>query len=231
MSSKKAIILLSGGIDSATTAAIAIQENFEIYCLTINYSQRHSHEIAASKEVAKSLSVNEHKIIDLNLRTFGGSALTSNEPVPKDREPEVKDEKIPITYVPARNTIFLSLAAAWAEVLEAFDIFIGVTAVNYSGYPDCRESFIKSFEETINLGTRAGIEGVNKIKIQTPLINISKKDIILLGNRLGIDYSLTLSCYDPDENARACGCCDSCKIRREAFDQANLQDPTVYISD
>ena len=231
MSNKKALILLSGGIDSATTAAVAKQGNFDIFCLTVNYGQRHFYEIEAAKKVAEHLKVAEHKIIDIDLRAIGGSALTSDEPVPKDREINIHEENIPITYVPARNTIFLSLASAWAEVLGASDIFIGVTAVDYSGYPDCREPFIKSFEQTINLGTKAGVLGDSKFRIQTPLINLSKKEIVLRGDKLGIDYSLTLSCYDPDEQGRACSRCDSCKFRKDAFIQANLSDPTVYIQE
>jgi len=226
---KKAIVLLSGGIDSATTAAYAISKNFEIYCLSFNYSQRHKIELECARKVALALNAKEHKIIELNLRSIGGSALTADIDVPKNRNVDKATSEIPITYVPARNLIFLSIAGAWAEVLGACDIFIGVTAVDFSGYPDCRPEFINSFEQTLNLGTKQGVENEQKFKIQTPLINLSKREIIELGTELGVDYSLTISCYDPDSQSKSCGKCDSCQIRHQAFLDAHIPDPTKYV--
>ena len=221
----KAVILLSGGLDSSTVLAIAKNQNFNCYALTVNYGQRHTIEIDRAKIIAEILGAKQHKIVNLDMRWIGGSALTSDIPVPKNR---TEDDSIPITYVPARNTILLSLTLGWAEALCAHDIFIGVNAVDYSGYPDCRPEFIKSFEDTANLATREGVEG-RKFKIHAPLIKMSKADIIKNGVNLGVDYSLTVSCYDSDEKGKACGECDACKLRKEGFLQAKIPDPTIYI--
>jgi 7-cyano-7-deazaguanine synthase len=222
---KKAVVLVSGGLDSATTLAIAREQGFACYALSFRYGQRHAAELNAAEQVAQSLGAGVHKTIDIDLGGIGGSALT-------DHSIEVPDqpaEGIPVTYVPARNTIFLSLALAWAEVLAARDIFIGVNAVDYSGYPDCRPEYISAYETMANLATRAGVEG-NRTRIQTPLIAMSKAEIIQAGTRLGVDYSLTVSCYAADSEGRACGQCDSCRIRQEGFRSALFADPTKYIS-
>ena len=221
----KAVILLSGGLDSSTVLAIAKKQNFDCYALTVNYGQRHTIEIDRAKKIAENFGVKQHKVINLDMRWIGASALTSDIPVPKDRE---EDDSIPITYVPARNTILLSLTLGWAEALCAHNIFIGVNAVDYSGYPDCRPEFIKSFEDTANLATREGVEG-RKFKINAPLIKMSKAEIIKKGTELGVDYSMTISCYDPDEKGKACGECDACKLRHEGFLKAKIPDPTNYI--
>jgi len=226
---KKAIILLSGGIDSATTFAIARSEGFQCYALTFRYGQRHQREIEAAKKIAHSLEVAEHRIIDIDLAVFGGSALTdTNIEVPKDRSELGNSAQIPQTYVPARNTIFLSYALAWAEVLGAFDIFIGVNTTDYSGYPDCRAEFIAAFEKTANLATAAAIESKGKYQIHTPVIDMTKAEIIITGTKLGVDFSLTHSCYDPDEQGRSCGRCDSCRLRLKGFAEAGLKDPVEY---
>jgi len=226
---KKAVILLSGGIDSATTLAIARSEGFKCYALTFEYGQRHHREIESAKKVAQSLAVAEHRIIDIDLAAFGGSALTDpNIDVPKDRTELGKSGQIPPTYVPARNTIFLSYALAWAEVLGAFDIFIGVNTTDYSGYPDCRAEFIAAFEKTANLATAAAVQGRGQYRINTPIIDMTKAQIILTGTSLGVDYSLTHSCYDPDEQGGSCGRCDSCRLRLKGFDEAGLKDPIEY---
>ncbi|MCK4629189.1 MAG: 7-cyano-7-deazaguanine synthase QueC [Sedimentisphaerales bacterium] len=226
-----AVVLLSGGIDSYTTAALAHEKGFRCYGLTVMYGQRHSCEIDAARRVAASLKVVEHKIIELDLRSLGGSALTSDEPVPK-MSPSYSGTKpvIPPTYVPARNTILLSLALAWAEVLGVFDIFIGANAVDYSGYPDCRAEFITAFEKTANLATAAAATGKGQYRIHTPIINMTKAQIILAGTKLNVDYSLTHSCYDPDEQGRSCGRCDSCRLRLKGFAQAGLKDPIEYVT-
>jgi 7-cyano-7-deazaguanine synthase len=226
---KKAVILLSGGLDSATTVAIARSEGFACYALTFAYGQRHRREVEAAKKIAASLEAAEHRIIDIDLAAFGGSALTDPAiDVPKDR-PDLGDlDEIPATYVPARNTIFLSYALAWAEVLGAFDIFIGVNSTDYSGYPDCRAEFIDAFEQTANLATAAAVEGHGRYRIHTPIINMTKAQIILAGTKLGVDYSLTHSCYDPDARGRSCGRCDSCRLRLKGFAQAGLKDPVEY---
>ena len=230
MADKKAIILLSGGIDSATTLAIARSEGFQCYALTFRYGQRHKQEIEAAKKIADSLVAVEHRIIDIDLAHFGGSALTDpNIEVPKDRNELGNPNQIPLTYVPARNTIFLSYALAWAEVLSAFDIFIGVNTTDYSGYPDCRAEFIAAFEKTANLATKAAIQGKDQFKIHTPIIDMTKAQIILAGTKLGVDYSLTHSCYDPDQHGRNCGRCDSCRLRLKGFVEAGLKDPTEYV--
>jgi 7-cyano-7-deazaguanine synthase len=227
---QKAIILSSGGIDSTTAMAIAKSRGKEIYSLSFRYGQRHSVELEASKKIARFFETREHKIIDIDLKQFGTSALTDEIDVPKHesvKEIEKLDE-IPITYVPARNTIFLSYAMAWAEILKASSIYIGVTAVDYSGYPDCRPEFIQSFEKMANLATKTGITGEIVLKIETPLIHLSKAEIIQTGSDLGVDFSLTISCYDPDSMGRSCGRCDSCLHRIKGFEEAEIMDPTIY---
>ncbi|MHC4085334.1 MAG: 7-cyano-7-deazaguanine synthase QueC [Planctomycetota bacterium] len=229
MADKKAVVLLSGGIDSATTLAIARSEGFQCHALTFRYGQRHQREIEAAKKIAHSLAVAEHRIIDIDLARFGGSALTDlTIEVPKDGANLGDSAQIPQTYVPARNTIFLSYALAWAEVLGAFDIFIGVNTTDYSGYPDCRSEFIAAFEKTANLATAAAIQSRGQYRINTPIIEMTKGDIILTGTRLGVDYSLTHSCYDPDEQGRSCGQCDSCRFRLKGFADSGLTDPIEY---
>lgn len=220
---KRAVVLLSGGLDSATVLAIATDRGYDCHALSLDYGQRHRSELEAAQRVAQSLSATL-KTIELDLRAFGGSALTDDIDVPEE-----EGEGIPVTYVPARNTIMLSLALAWAEVLGADDIFIGVNAVDYSGYPDCRPEFINAFEEMANLATKAAVVG-NQLTIHTPLIDLSKAEIIRLGTELGVDYSLTVSCYQADEEGRACGVCDSCRIRAAGFDAAGVSDPTRYKS-
>ena len=210
---KRAVILLSGGLDSATTLAIAKSDGFDCYALSFRYGQRHAAELDAARRVAKSLGAAEHVILDIDLGQFGGSALTSDIPVPKDRE---LDDTIPVTYVPARNTIFLSFALAWAEVLGAQDIFIGVNALDYSGYPDCRPEYIAAFQQLADLATKAGVEGA-RVRVHTPLIDMRKADIIRKGLELGVDYGLTFSCYDPTPDGMPCGHCDSCRIREQGF--------------
>ncbi len=222
----KAVVLLSGGLDSATTLAIAKHQQFENYALSIDYGQRHKSELHAAKNIAQSMGVKTHQIIQIDLSTFGGSALTDSSIAVPVAE-ETITENIPITYVPARNTVMLSLALAWAETLSCQDIFIGANAVDYSGYPDCRPEFIQAFENMANLATKAAMEG-SKFSIHTPLINLPKKDIIQTGIALGVDYSLTVSCYQADEAGRACGVCDACRIRRTGFITANTTDVTRY---
>lgn len=225
--SSRAVVLLSGGLDSATTLAIALKDGFECHALSFRYGQRHWQEIACSQKVAQSLSIADHRIIEISLSAFGGSALTDNTlDVPKDRA-DLQSE-IPITYVPARNTIFLSYALAFAEVLGAWDIFIGVNATDYSGYPDCRPEFIASFERMANLATAAAVEGKGAYTIHTPIIEMTKAQIIRRGTELGVDYSLTHSCYDPVAGDRPCGHCDSCKLRLKGFAEAQLTDPLEY---
>jgi 7-cyano-7-deazaguanine synthase len=223
---KRAVVLLSGGLDSATTLAICIREGFAAHALSFDYGQRHDVEVAAAKRVAASLGVREHRIGEIDLRIFGGSALTDEIDVPKNRDAK-KSSGIPLTYVPARNTIFLSYALAWCEVLGAGDIFIGVNAIDYSGYPDCRPAFIAAFEELARLATRAGVEG-RRFQIHAPLISLSKSEIVRKGTELGVDFSLTHSCYDPVEGRLACGECDSCRLRLEGFHAAGLKDPIPY---
>ncbi len=223
---KRAVVLLSGGLDSATTLALSRAEGFEAYALSFDYGQRHDTEVLAAKRVATSLAVREHRIARIDLRVFGGSALTDEMPVPKSRE-EKRTNEIPITYVPARNTIFLSYALAWCEVLGAADIFIGANAVDYSGYPDCRPEFISAFEALANVATKAGVEGT-RFRVRAPLLNMSKAQIIETGAKLGVDFSLTHSCYDPTPGSLACGRCDSCRIRLEGFRQAGRTDPIAY---
>ena len=222
-----AVILLSGGLDSATTLAIARDAGFDCYCLSLDYGQRHSVELDAAARVAKSLGAREHRVVQLALSDFGGSALTdSNIAVPVDGV----QSGIPVTYVPARNTIMLSLALAWAEVLGSRDIFVGVNAVDYSGYPDCRPEFIAAFEALANLATKAAVEGA-KLNIHAPLISLTKAEIIRRGSALGVDYGTTISCYKADKQGRACGACDSCRLRKEGFAAAGVPDPTPYATD
>jgi 7-cyano-7-deazaguanine synthase len=220
----RAVVLLSGGLDSCTTAAIARSQGFEIHALTVRYGQRHAAELAAARRVGQALGVRQHLELPLDLRAIGGSSLTSDQPVPHDRDPS--SGGIPSTYVPARNTLFLSLALGWAEVLGAYDIFIGVNALDYSGYPDCRPEFIAAFERLAALATRAGVEG-HRFKVHAPLITLSKAEIIRQGLALGVDYGLTHSCYDPDPQGRPCGTCDSCVIRARGFAEAGLLDPAL----
>ncbi len=224
---KKAVVLLSGGLDSATTLAIAKKQGFEPYALTFRYGQRHEREITAAKDIAQSLGVTRHIILDIDLKSFGGSALTDDIPVPKKRELREISGQIPITYVPARNTIFLSFALAWAEVLGACDIFIGVNALDYSGYPDCRPEYIDAFGKMANLATKAGVEG-KIFSIHTPLIQMTKSEIVKKGFLLGVDFSLTSSCYDPSPSGAACGACDACILRLKGFRESGMTDPIVY---
>ncbi len=226
--SKKAVVLLSGGLDSSTTLAIARVEGFDVYAMSFRYGQRNRMELISAENIAKSLGAKQHNIIDIDLRLFGASALTADIDVPKDRTENEMSENIPITYVPARNTIFLSYALAWAEVLEADTIFIGVNAIDYSGYPDCRPEYIVAYQQMANLATQAAVEGKTKLTIRTPLINKTKAEIIKIGTALGVDYSLTLSCYDPDTEGRACSSCDSCQLRKKGFEDADVPDPTRY---
>tara|TARA_Y100001960_G_C14522153_1_gene751872 strand:- start:237 stop:920 length:684 start_codon:yes stop_codon:yes gene_type:complete len=222
----KAVVLVSGGLDSATCLAIAKQKDFHVYALTFNYGQRHDYELKSAKMVVDFFNIRDHSIINIDLAQFGGSALTDQINVPKNRE--LSDmSNIPVTYVPARNTIFLSLALAWAEVIGSFDIFIGVNALDYSGYPDCRPDFISAFEKTANLATKAGTSGYS-FKIHTPLINMTKSEIIRTGIDLNIDYSLTSSCYDPKQGGNPCGLCDACYLRLKGFKEAKLIDPLNY---
>ena len=227
--SKKAVVLSSGGVDSTTLMAIAKEEGYEIYSLSFNYGQRHSCELDAAKRVARVLGAQEHRIIDIDLGKIGGSALTDKIDVPKARSESEMKKEIPVTYVPARNTIFLSYALAWAEVLGASDIFMGVNAIDYSGYPDCRPEYIKAFENMANLAIKAAVEGKMKIHIRTPLIQMTKAEIIRRGVELGVDYRLTHSCYDPSPDGKACGQCDSCLIRKKGFREAGVTDPTEYV--
>jgi len=224
---RPAVVLLSGGLDSVTALALAQAEGFDCYALSFRYGQRHEAELEAARRLADRFGVTRHVIADIDLRTFGGSALTADIAVPKHDDVSEVAADIPVTYVPARNTIFLAFAVAWAEVLDATDIFIGVNALDYSGYPDCRPEFIAAFEEMANLATRAGVEG-NRVQIHTPLISMTKADIIRAGLDLGVDYGLTVSCYDATESGAACGRCDACLLRSRGFRDAGIEDPTVY---
>ncbi len=227
---KNAVLLLSGGLDSTTLLAHALHEGFDVHAMTFRYGQRHATEIEASRRVASRFGVRDHVIVDIDLRTFGGSALTNDQlEVPKDRDVSMPEHGIPITYVPARNTIFLSFALAWAEVLDAQNIFIGVNALDYSGYPDCRPEYIAAYERMANLATRGGVEGTNPIHIQTPLIAMTKAQIIRHGLDLGVDYAITQSCYDPDAEGRACGHCDACQLRLRGFEEIGEKDPAPYV--
>lgn len=224
---KKAVLLLSGGLDSATVGAIAKEQGYQLHALSFRYGQRHAIELQAAMRVAAMLGVTEHKVADIDMRLFGGSALTADIEVPKSRDFESISQGIPITYVPARNIIFLSFALAWAEVLKAYDIFIGVNALDYSGYPDCRPEFIAAYEDMANRGTAFGVQQGQRIRIHTPIIDMNKAEIITEGTRLGVDYGLTLSCYDPDPTGTPCGQCDSCTLRARGFEQAGLPDPAI----
>ena len=230
MARNKAVILLSGGIDSATAAAIAQQDGFDLYALTFRYGQRHQREIEAAKRVAAWLRVREHLTIDCDLRAIGGSALTDRIKVPKGRSASDMAHGIPITYVPARNTIFLSFGLAFAERMEAPDIFFGANQLDYSGYPDCRDEYIRAFEKMANLAIKAAVEGKIQLKIHTPLIQMTKAEIITHGTQLGLDYTLTWSCYDPNMDGKACGLCDSCQLRLKGFKEAGLTDPIRYVT-
>ena len=222
----KAVVLVSGGLDSTKCLAIAREQNFDLYALTVNYGQRHDNELNSARMIIDFFNIHDHSIIDIDLAQFGGSALTDQIDVPKKRDLSDMDE-IPVTYVPARNTVFLSLALAWAEVLGSFDIFIGVNALDYSGYPDCRPEYISSFEKTANLATKAGVSG-STFKIHTPLIDMTKSEIIKVGLDLGVDYSLTSSCYDPDQEGNPCGLCDACYLRLKGFKETGITDPLNY---
>lgn len=226
---EKAVVLSSGGLDSTTVIAIARSEGFEIYSLSFDYGQRHSHELRAAERVAEQFRVARHLVISIDLHAIGGSALTDNLDVPKSRDLKTMTSEIPITYVPARNTIFLSYALAWAEVLQSSNIFIGVNAVDFSGYPDCRPEFIEAFERMANLATKIGVEGNTRVRIRTPLLHLNKAQIIVKGTELGVDYAITHSCYDPSSEGLACGQCDSCLLRKKGFTEASISDPTRYI--
>lgn len=224
----RAVCLLSGGLDSSTCLAYARNKGFDTYALSFDYGQRHIAELEAARQVAASLGAGEHRIVSIDLRQFGGSALTASIDVPKGRSEAEMGQGIPITYVPARNTVFLSLALAWAEVLGSSDIFLGVNAIDYSGYPDCRPEYIEAFERMANLATKAGVEGTQRLKIHTPLISLSKAGIVKLAAELGLDFRLTSSCYDPDQEGRPCGACDSCLLRLKGFSEAGFKDPLIY---
>jgi 7-cyano-7-deazaguanine synthase len=224
----RAVVLLSGGLDSATTLAIAQRTGFECYALSFDYGQRHRVEIESARRVAEALGAARHEIVSFDLRQFGGSALTADIAVPKDRAPEAMTESIPVTYVPARNTIFLSFALAWAETLGSSDIYIGVTAIDYSGYPDCRPEYVEAFERMADLATKAGVEGKQRLTIHTPLIRMSKAEIVETAMEAGVPLALTWSCYEPQPDGAACGRCDSCQLRRRGFAEAGFADPARY---
>jgi 7-cyano-7-deazaguanine synthase len=226
----KAIVLSSGGLDSTTAMAMAKEDGYEIYSLSFRYGQRHALELEAAQRVAKALGAKEHLVMDIDLARIGGSALTDDLDVPKARTDEEIKKGIPVTYVPGRNTIFLSYALAWAEVVGASDIFLGVNAIDYSGYPDCRPEYIKAFEHLANLATKAGAEGLTPIRIRAPLMRMTKAEIIRKGVKLGVDYGMTHSCYDPSADGKACGYCDSCLLRKKGFREAGVADPTDYVS-
>jgi 7-cyano-7-deazaguanine synthase len=226
--SKKAVVLLSGGLDSTTVLAIARDEGFEPYALSFRYGQRHEVELERARLIAQSMGAAQHIVADVDLRAFGGSALTADIDVPKSRSSEEIGSGIPVTYVPARNTVFLSFALAWAEVLGSSAIFVGVNALDYSGYPDCRPEYIESFERMASLATKAGVEGRQQLRVHAPLMQLTKEGIIRRGLELGVDYSLTLSCYDPDARGRACGLCDACHLRLRGFEGAGIADPGQY---
>jgi 7-cyano-7-deazaguanine synthase len=228
MSEKNAVVLLSGGLDSTTVVAIAKSEGYRIYALSFDYGQNHKIELEAAAHIARQLQVAQHIVVKVDLRSFGGSALTSDLPIPKNRSDEAIGHGVPITYVPARNTVFLSLALAWAETLNITDIFLGVNALDYSGYPDCRPEFIHAFETMANLGTKIGTEGGQRIRIHTPLIAMTKQQIIETGLSLGVDYAATITCYDPSTSGAACGHCDACLLRLKGFAEAGHPDPAHY---
>jgi 7-cyano-7-deazaguanine synthase len=224
---KPAVVLLSGGLDSATALAIARADGFEVFALSFRYGQRHAVELESARRVAEAMRAKKHLIVDINLKLFGGSALTDEIAVPKGRSVATMSQEIPVTYVPARNTVFLSLALAWAETLNCFDIYLGVNALDYSGYPDCRPEFIEAFERMAMLATKAGVEGRSRLKLHTPLISLRKSEIIGRGLALGVDYAWTSSCYDPGEFGQPCGGCDSCLLRQEGFRELHKPDPLV----
>jgi 7-cyano-7-deazaguanine synthase len=228
MGKKKAVVLLSGGLDSTTALAIAIAEGYDVYAMSFRYGQRHSVELESARRVAEAMGVARHLVVDIDLRAIGGSALTDEISVPRSRSSEEMTAGIPVTYVPARNTIFLSFALGWAEVITAADLFIGVNALDFSGYPDCRPEYIEAYERMANLATKAGVEGQTRFKIHTPLIAMTKAEIIRRGLALGVDYSLTHSCYDPTPQGLACGQCDSCLLRQKGFSEAGVRDPLPY---
>lgn len=228
MRPRPAVVLLSGGLDSTTVLAVARREGFTPYAMTFRYGQRHAVEIEAARRVASAHGVANHVVVDIDLRLWGGSALTGDVAVPKDRDLAHPTDEIPVTYVPARNTIFLSFALAWAETLNAQAIFIGVNALDYSGYPDCRPEYVAAFEQMANLATRAGVEGTQRLTIHAPLQHLSKAEIIRLGHELGVDYAITTSCYDPAPDGTACGRCDACQLRRRGFAEAGAADPIAY---
>ncbi|MBY0524791.1 MAG: 7-cyano-7-deazaguanine synthase QueC [Gemmataceae bacterium] len=225
---KRAVVLLSGGLDSATTLALAKQQGFECFALSVDYGQRHRIELESARRVAELLGAAGHTIVKIDLRAIGGSALTASIDVPKDRPDEAIGQGIPITYVPARNTVLLSLALGHAEVVKAFDLFMGANVLDYSGYPDCRPEFLSAFEQLANLATKAAVEGQGTFRVHAPLIRMTKAEIIKDGTRLGVDFAHTLSCYDPDAQGRACGHCDSCRLRLKGFQEAGLSDPAAY---
>ena len=225
---RRAVVLLSGGLDSTTVLALAAKQGYELYALSFRYGQRHAFELEAASRIAERYGTVQHVVFDVNIGQFGGSALTSTIAVPKDRDVAELDTEIPITYVPARNTVFLSLALAWAETLGAQDVFIGVNALDYSGYPDCRHEFIEAFSRMANLATKAGVEGHQRLEIHTPLIHMSKAEIVQLGVQLGVDYSMTSTCYDPAPDGHPCGRCDACQLRVKGFRESGLTDPLVY---
>lgn len=227
----RAVVLLSGGLDSTTVLALAMTEGYDVHAVSFRYGQRHAVELAAAQRIAKTLGASQHTIINIDLRALGGSALTSDIPVPKDRDERAMSESIPATYVPARNTIFLSFALAVAEISGAGDIFIGVSAVDYSGYPDCRPEYVDAFEKMANLAIAGAVQGNQRIRIRAPLQRLSKAETVRLGVSLGVDYSMTTSCYDPDPRGRACGRCDSCQLRRKGFAEARIEDPTPYLEE
>lgn len=224
----KAVVLLSGGLDSTTALAIARADGYECYALSVDYGQRHRVELERAAAVARALGAADHRVVELDLRAIGGSALTADVAVPKDRVPDAMSHGVPVTYVPARNTILLGLALGHAEVVGAFDLFIGANVLDYSGYPDCRPEFLAAFESLANLATKAGTEGAGKFRVHSPLLKLTKAEIIREGVKLGVDYGQTLSCYDPDASGRACGRCDSCLLRKKGFAEAGVPDPTTY---
>jgi len=228
MSGPKAVVLLSGGMDSTTAAAIALSRGFDVHALTFRYGQRHAAEVEAARRVVERLGIRRHVVLDIDLRAFGGSALTGDLEVPKDTPVEEIGHRIPSTYVPARNTIFLAFALGWSEVLGASDIFLGANALDYSGYPDCRPEFMQSFQAMANLATRAGVEGGHRLTIHTPLIALSKREIIEQGLALGVDYGITRTCYDPSPDEAACGRCEACTLRLKGFREAGMEDPAPY---
>jgi 7-cyano-7-deazaguanine synthase len=225
----RAVVLLSGGLDSTTTLAVARRDGFEAYALSVDYGQRHKVELDRAAAVAKALAAVEHRTVRIDLRVVGGSALTADVAVPKDRSADDLSHGIPVTYVPARNTILLGLALGYAETVGVFDLFIGANVLDYSGYPDCRPEFLEAFERLANLATKAGVEGTGRFRVHAPLIRLSKAEIVRLGTSLGVNYRTTLSCYDPDPAGRACGRCDSCQLRRKGFAEAGVPDPTEYV--